>query len=154
MHHTHSTSVGTGPDKSLSLTEQNLKSLSGVNLKRDKDLKIEILDANQLATSKTQKGKEPSNIIEEVPLNTGKFWRQVKDDFTDTFLKMKQEFAIKKQQLNAERAQELKNFLDTRLEHEAKQKIQKCELPIDCGTIIAKAEAYYCTSEGKVYGEL
>jgi hypothetical protein len=97
MHHTHSTSVGTGPDKSLSLTEQNLKSLSGVNLKRDKDLKIEILDANQLATSKTQKGKEPSNIIEEVPLNTGKFWRQVKDDFTDTFLKMKQEFAIKKQ---------------------------------------------------------
>jgi hypothetical protein len=56
--------------------------------------------------------------------------------------------------LNAERAQELKNFLQTRLENEAKQKIEKCELLVDSGTIMAKAEAYYCTCEGKVYGEL
>jgi hypothetical protein len=40
MQHAHSTSEGTGPEKSLSFTDQNLKSLSGVNSKKDKDLKI------------------------------------------------------------------------------------------------------------------
>jgi hypothetical protein len=52
-----------------------------------------MLDPDEL---KTKKGKEQSYIIEEVPLTSGKYWKQVKDDFADSFLKMKQEFDIKK----------------------------------------------------------
>lgn len=45
-------------------------------------------------------------------------------------------------------------FLQTRLENEAKLKLDKAK-PLETGNqVVARAEVYYCTSEGKVAGEL